>query len=929
MVSAPLSSTWDLLGGSSTTFYRKVELYSLSDSNLASIDLSDYLVIAAKNAGPIAMMRDPSKPVLLSSTDQAHLSHQDRHKINVYSTAGLLLQSIKWDSPTKIIQLGWTSQEQLVILTQDGTYRLYPLTPTSTNLEPTYTQHSLGSEISTDLGGVLQAKIQEDGMVVLLGNLQFVEVRGWAKTSSNADENKNGSGSGSGSGAGGGGSSKGRVVPLAQVQLEGPPDCWCVIPSNVSSSRGTEVLIATGQTVLRLDEIEVQDQRVNRGPFKHIVPSPSGRFLSLLTTSSELWVTSLDFSRSLSEFSLLDEAPGETSGIRKIEWCGSNSVVVAWERTVVMVGPFGETIKYFYTDPVELVGEVDGTRILSSESCDFLQIVPQSSQSIFLPGSTSPSSILFEASQLFSQRSPKADEYIRSIRGDLHTAVDGCIDAAGREWDVEWQKKLLQAAAFGKSFLEVYNPSEFVQTTKNLRILNALREYKVGLPLTMDQFNARPLPHLIARLNSRSHHLLALRISSYLGLSPSPVLRHWAQQLIASSSPSSSASVLNSNALPKTDQEICSQIVEKLSSFSLSTSSKPPSSVSMTTPQPSSTATGTTSTGNIVPIELSSADIALTAFNLGRTRLALMLVEKESRLDKKIGMLNRMGEIERALEEAEQSDDSDLIYSVLLPMLANRPAGDVFRLLPSYPLSTSLLESYAHDTDRKLLRDFYYVEDRRWESAVLELEESLELREDAFGERVEKVRRAGKRFSEDKEYGFEAKMTEEHVKLLILQQTLESESPNKRKYVGLSVNDTVRNCILDGMEKKVDKIKKDYSIPDKRFWYVKMKALIAIRDWDALDTFSRSKKSPIGYEPWVDALIAAGAQRQAVKYIDKCEGRNRVELFVKAGEWVLGGEEAVRRGERGKLLDLKSRSPNTIIAAQLDELIRTMEQAGM
>lgn len=248
-------------------------------------------------------------------------------------------------------------------------------------------------------------------MVVLLGNLQFVEVRGWAKTSSNADENKNGSGSGSGSGAGGGGSSKGRVVPLAQVQLEGPPDCWCVIPSNVSSSRGTEVLIATGQTVLRLDEIEVQDQvsmicfltllfcrerltleisiqRVNRGPFKHIVPSPSGRFLSLLTTSSELWVTSLDFSRSLSEFSLLDEAPGETSGIRKIEWCGSNSVVVAWERTVVMVGPFGETIKYFYTDPVELVGEVDGTRILSSESCDFLQIVPRtfSLSSPFHPG---------------------------------------------------------------------------------------------------------------------------------------------------------------------------------------------------------------------------------------------------------------------------------------------------------------------------------------------------------------------------------------------------------------------------------------------------------------------------------------------------------------------------------------------------------------
>lgn len=59
-------------------------------------------------------------------------------------------------------------------------------------------------------------------------------------------------------------------------------------------------------------------------------------------------------------------------------------------------------------------------------------------------------------------------------------------------------------------------------------------------------------------------------------------------------------------------------------------------------------------------------------------------------------------------------------------------------------------------------------------------------------------------------------MTEEHVKLLILQQTLESESPNQRKYVGLSVNDTIRTCIADGLEKRVDKIKKDFAVPEKR-----------------------------------------------------------------------------------------------------------------
>jgi hypothetical protein len=41
-----------------------------------------------------------------------------------------------------------------------------------------------------------------------------------------------------------------------------------------------------------------------------------------------------------------------------------------------------------------------------------------------------------------------------------------------------------------------------------------------------------------------------------------------------------------------------------------------------------------------------------------------MLVEKEMRCDKKIGMLNRMGEVERALEEAEASGDSDLSTSL-------------------------------------------------------------------------------------------------------------------------------------------------------------------------------------------------------------------------------------------------------------------------
>ena len=73
--------------------------------------------------------------------------------------------------------------------------------------------------------------------------------------------------------------------------------------------------------------------------------------------------------------------------------------------------------------------------------------IPVSSVSVFRPGSTSPSAILFDAWENFNNRSPKADENIRSIKPDLATAVDEVIDAAGQEWEPAWQRKLLSVRA--------------------------------------------------------------------------------------------------------------------------------------------------------------------------------------------------------------------------------------------------------------------------------------------------------------------------------------------------------------------------------------------------------------------------------------------------------------------------------------------------
>jgi hypothetical protein len=41
------------------------------------------------------------------------------------------------------------------------------------------------------------------------------------------------------------------------------------------------------------------------------------------------------------------------------------------------------------------------------------------------------------------------------------------------------------------------------------------------------------------------------------------------------------------------------------------------------------------------------------------------------------------------------------------------------------------------------------------------------------------------------------------------------------------------------------------SFADRRWWWLKLKALVNVRDWEGLEAFAKSKKSPIGYEAFV------------------------------------------------------------------------------
>lgn len=98
-------------------------------------------------------------------------------------------------------------------------------------------------------------------------------------------------------------------------------------------------------TIHTVDNLESVDQRISRGPFTHLSPSPNGKSLALLTFNGILWVVSTDFQRNMAEFDT-SNVPGATGSARQIEWCGNDAILVTWDSLVVLVGPFGDTLQF-------------------------------------------------------------------------------------------------------------------------------------------------------------------------------------------------------------------------------------------------------------------------------------------------------------------------------------------------------------------------------------------------------------------------------------------------------------------------------------------------------------------------------------------------------------------------------------------------------
>lgn len=655
-----------------------------------------------------------------------------------------------------------------------------------------------------------------------------------------------------------------RASKLADTGMEELPLCAAVIEPQYTMSGNVEVVLGVGDHVLVVEEDGVQQVGTGVGPLQKMVVSRNGKLLASFTHDGRLLVTRTDdLSSEIVNYQCESALPPEL-----LAWCGMDSVLLYWDDMLLMVGPGDPmdpedpVVRYFYDEPVLLIPECDGARILSNSTMEFLQRVPSSTESIFKIGSTEPAALLYDALDHFDRRSAKADENLRLIRSSLPEAVEACIDAAGHEFDFSQQQTLLRAASYGQAFCSQFQRESIQEMCKTLRVLNAVRNQEIGIPLSIQQYKLLTPSVLIGRLINAHQHFLALRISEYLGMNQEVVIMHWACSKLTASS-----------AIP--DASLLEILLDKLKLCK----------------------------------GISYAAVAAHADKIGRRKLAAMLVEHEPRSSKQVPLLLSIGEEDTALTKATESGDTDLVYLVLFHIWLKRPALEFFGMIQAKPLARDLFITYARCYRHEFLKDFFLSAGQLHDVAFLLWKESWELAKNPMaskgsplhGPRIKLIEKSHALFSETKEHVFESKAAEEHAKLLRMQHELEVTT-KQAIFVDSSISDTIRTCIVLGNHRAALKVKTEFKVSEKRWYWLKVFALATIRDWDALEKFSKEKRPPIGYRPFVEACVDADEKGEALKYIPKlADPREKAEAYARIG-MAKEAADAASQAKDGELL---------------------------
>ena len=403
------------------------------------------------------------------------------------------------------------------------------------------------------------------------------------------------------------------------------------------------------------------------------------KMIALLNTSNVLHVIAIDPSQTndiLFKVSVLDDLDEEMGDERRLDkklfWCGDLALVVAHGRYHILItlkGDFKRQIQR--SKGALLIPEIDCLRIFSNEKCDILKLVPESYTNIFLPTSRAKAADLYNTYLEKAEGNFSADNSVLEDKKGLEESVDDIIDGAYFEIDPEEQKVLLKAAAYGKAFLgkaiSTFRHDRFAEVCKNLRVMNALKDSKIGRVVTYPQFAylASVPRRFIAILMKYQLFYFAKEIAGFLNYDKdlvSHIYVQWACCQIEQH---------------PNDENLAEKIFERLKNDE-----------------------------NASYVEVAHKAFEASASN-ERTRkeLALKIVQYEHSIQKKVTFLLWIEQYEQALTESAKSLDPNLIDLVILKLSKDAEGTMIFwKMVSENPRTRPRLFKYIYDFKHQRIR---------------------------------------------------------------------------------------------------------------------------------------------------------------------------------------------------------------------------------
>ena len=751
----------------------------------------DNLIVAAPYGGSIAITRNPKKFVKVQGSAKTIIS--------LHSASGNLMAKINWTSG-QLIAVGWSHQEDLLCIQEDGMVLMYDMFG---NYQHTFGMGDEAKETKVSqakffpsLNGTGVAVLTTVNRIFLVNNVSEPKVR--------------------------------KISDL--LKLGGTIDSWCI----VRQERDSIVVMANQDGIHQLHHScapvttpysKLFNNKINTVTSMSV--SCNSRHIALYADTGYLYLGSADLKEKYHEYNTNVKDP-----LTDIAWCGSEAVVCCWDKAMMILGccKGGETISYSYDGIIRLITEIDCVRVLTAYTHELIQKVPKVVQKIFRINSTDPASYLLEASKQFQKKSHKSDSYIDLIKDKIEAAVTDCVNAASHEFDFETQKLLMRAAKFGKGFCKNYNSDQFVDMCRTLRVLNAIRHPKIGIPLTYIQLNMLTYQVMLDRLVVRRHYYLAIQIAKHLQMSEmdgeSRILAHWACYKV------------KQTQLDK--EQIAEEIADKL---------------------------------GYAP-GVSYSEIAIKAADYGRKQLAIKLLDYEPNAQLQVPLLLRLGEEQNALKKAVESGDTDLVYTVILHLREHMALSDFQMAIMHCPLALTLYIKYCRNHNHEILRDIFNQFDDYYSQALWFVRESY--RDSASRDAM--LQSALTNFKLAK-CDTNASLTDEQIKLLRYQRSLEETLHEFA--IGKSLHDTIKMLLMHKEIKLAEKLKSEYKVPDRRFWWLRVQCLADQGNWIELEKFSKIKRSPIGYEPFIDQCLKHKKHIEAAKYLPRVKEELKVKYFVK------------------------------------------------